>query len=406
MGSLVKVVDRNYLIRQFQNYDTNVVAPQIQDLDERKVDKVAGYGLSKNDFTDAYKQKLDSLSNYNDSELTERVSNVELVIQTLQSDVATEGSIAKMTHDAVAEIVANAPSDFDTLKEISDWISGHADSAAAMNSQIQANTSANENNSSRIDQLETQLNGLDLSIESVDIDFNDLYGDGNSDITLTADSDTITVGETTNISSNVADVEFSVDDETKATINENGLLTAIDPGTVVVSATKYGHTTGTKSIVILPVQEPGPEEPPEEPNNEPENPDPGLGQDPEVQIVGEASVMVGKTVKLTSNAPNTVWTSGDDSIASVDDNGVVTGVAAGEVTITASAPGYANGYKGITVLVEEANNPDEPGFETNGDSGVDDVGDDDVGNGGSEDEDLDDEPNGDAPTMNEEPEEP
>ena len=396
MGSLVKVVDRNYLIRQFQNYDTNVVAPQIQDLDEGKVDKVAGYGLSKNDFTDAYKQKLDSLSNYDDSELTERVSNVELVIQTLQSDVATEGSIAKMTHDAVAEIVANAPSDFDTLKEISDWISGHADSAAAMNSQIQANTSANENNSSRIDQLEAQLNGLDLSIESVDIDFNDLYGDGNSDITLTADSDTITVGETTNISSNVADVEFSVDDETKATINENGLLTAINPGTVVVSATKYGHTAGTKSIVILPVQEPGPEEPPEEPNTE-----------PEVQIVGEASVMVGETVKLTSNAPNTVWTSGDDSIATVDNNGVVTGVTAGEVTITASAPGYANGYKGITVLVEEANNSDEPGFETNGDSGVDDVGDDDVGNGGSEDEDLDDdEPNGDAPTMNEEPEEP
>lgn len=44
--------------------------------------------------------------------------------------------------EKVAEIVADAPQDFDTLKEISDWISSHEDSAAAMNSAIQANTTA------------------------------------------------------------------------------------------------------------------------------------------------------------------------------------------------------------------------------------------------------------------------
>lgn len=44
--------------------------------------------------------------------------------------------------EKVAEIVADAPQDFDTLKEISDWISSHEDSAAAMNSAIQANATA------------------------------------------------------------------------------------------------------------------------------------------------------------------------------------------------------------------------------------------------------------------------
>ena len=39
----------------------------------------------------------------------------------------------------VAEIVADAPEDLDTLKEMSDWISQHEDSAAAMNSAIQQN---------------------------------------------------------------------------------------------------------------------------------------------------------------------------------------------------------------------------------------------------------------------------
>lgn len=42
----------------------------------------------------------------------------------------------------IAELVANAPGDLDTLKEIADWISAHADSASAMNTQIQANTEA------------------------------------------------------------------------------------------------------------------------------------------------------------------------------------------------------------------------------------------------------------------------
>ena len=44
--------------------------------------------------------------------------------------------------EKVAEIVADAPEDFDTLKEMSDWIDSHEDSAAAMNSEIRANTLA------------------------------------------------------------------------------------------------------------------------------------------------------------------------------------------------------------------------------------------------------------------------
>ena len=41
----------------------------------------------------------------------------------------------------IAEIVAKAPEDLDTLKEIADWISSHADDAAAMNSAISTNAS-------------------------------------------------------------------------------------------------------------------------------------------------------------------------------------------------------------------------------------------------------------------------
>ena len=39
----------------------------------------------------------------------------------------------------IAEIVANAPEDLDTLKEIADWIKTHANDASAMNTQITEN---------------------------------------------------------------------------------------------------------------------------------------------------------------------------------------------------------------------------------------------------------------------------
>ena len=51
-------------------------------------------------------------------------------------------------NEAIASVVANAPSDFDTLKEMSDWISEHEDDATAMNSAILENKN-------KIESLET-----------------------------------------------------------------------------------------------------------------------------------------------------------------------------------------------------------------------------------------------------------
>lgn len=49
------------------------------------------------------------------------------------------GQITSEVTAKIAEIVANAPEDLDTLKEIADWISTHANDAGAMNTQINTN---------------------------------------------------------------------------------------------------------------------------------------------------------------------------------------------------------------------------------------------------------------------------
>lgn len=71
--------------------------------------------------------------------LTTRVAATEGSITTLNGDSSVTGSVAQQVADAVAQIVADAPEAYDTLKEIADWISSHADSASAMNTQINTN---------------------------------------------------------------------------------------------------------------------------------------------------------------------------------------------------------------------------------------------------------------------------
>lgn len=74
----------------------------------------------------------------NVTNLTKRVAANEDAISTLNG--TGDGSVSKQVSDGIAKVVANAPEDFDTLKEISDWISTHKSDASAMNTAITENT--------------------------------------------------------------------------------------------------------------------------------------------------------------------------------------------------------------------------------------------------------------------------
>lgn len=53
-----------------------------------------------------------------------------------------EGSVSKQVTDAIAEVVANAPQDFDTLKEIADYIASDKTGAAELSNKVNANETA------------------------------------------------------------------------------------------------------------------------------------------------------------------------------------------------------------------------------------------------------------------------
>lgn len=90
------------------------------------------------------------------------------------SNVTPTKSISTMISEEIAKVVANAPASFDTLKEISDWISTHQNDASAMNTAINTNTTNITNLTTKVDTNitnistnATQINGIKGDITNI-----------------------------------------------------------------------------------------------------------------------------------------------------------------------------------------------------------------------------------------------
>lgn len=164
-------------------------------------------------------------------------------------------------------------------------------------------------------------------------------------VTVTVAKETIKVGETTTVTATVKpdnatdkDVEFSSSDDAIATVDEDGKVIGVSEGTVTITA-EAGGKEGTVSITV---------------------------EEAEIVVEVEAveltalvnELKVGETTQLTvevlpANATNkeVTYASSNDEIATVDENGLVSAVAAGEVTITATA-GAKNDTVTLTVVEE------------------------------------------------------
>ena len=73
---------------------------------------------------------------YDDTEIKNRIAANEESIKSLSGD--GEGSVKQTVADAIAEVVSGAPEDFDTLKEVADWIKNDTTGAAKMANDIAA----------------------------------------------------------------------------------------------------------------------------------------------------------------------------------------------------------------------------------------------------------------------------
>ena len=310
-----KIVDKTYLERQFKNYHRAVIKPQIAEIEHdltTKVDKVAGYGLSKNDFTNTLKTKLEGLSNYDDTELVAAAEDNEADLDILTASDSTEGSVGQIVNDRLVQLVGGDNVSKDTLGKVSTWISGHVVSAEDMADAI-------ESNADDIEALQAQQSAAAYEMETEDLSFASLL----APIVISGNTSVVT-GNTLQLATDISGVTWVSSNDGVATVDSNtGLVTAVSAGTVIITASKIGFTAGTKEITVL---------------------------DP-ITISGNSEVEVGGQLALVADIEEVTWSSSDNLIATVSQAGVVEGVAAGTVTITASKSGYAPALKQVTVVL-------------------------------------------------------
>lgn len=85
------------LVNNKATEDISQIKQQIADLEQNKEDKVEGKGLSTEDYTTQEKNKLSSLQNYNDDEVRELISALNLRLTTLEGDYeALEARVAAL----------------------------------------------------------------------------------------------------------------------------------------------------------------------------------------------------------------------------------------------------------------------------------------------------------------------
>lgn len=166
-------------------------------------------------------------------------------------------------------------------------------------------------------------------------------------ITTTPSEETLTIGDEIILTSVVApsnatntNVVWSVASPSIATVDSNGRVVAVSPGTTLVTAeTVDGGYTDTSIITV-------------------ESPDTSIPVESVIITPEEITLNIGDEITLNaeilpSNATNSVviWTTGNASIALVNENGTVSAISDGTVSITAQTVdgGFTDSAE-ITVL--------------------------------------------------------
>jgi uncharacterized protein YjdB len=134
-----------------------------------------------------------------------------------------------------------------------------------------------------------------------------------------------------------AEIQWSSSNESVATVDEDGVVTAVAPGSATITATS-GVVSGSTEVSV-------------------ELEGPALVVSPATLLlssVGATGTLEATLYDVEGVAvvdPEVEWTSSDEAVATVDEDGVVTAVAEGSATITATS-GDVAGTAAVTVEIQ------------------------------------------------------
>lgn len=132
-------------------------------------------------------------------------------------------------------------------------------------------------------------------------------------------------GEKVQLTASVEGVTWTSTKPEIATVDANGLVTSVSKGSTSIKASKEGYKDGSISISVdyesIKVTAAG----------------------------GASSIIIGETLQLSADKEGVTWSSSNAAVASVDNKGLVTAIAAGDVTISAAKENYNSGSVALKI---------------------------------------------------------
>ena len=150
-------------------------------------------------------------------------------------------------------------------------------------------------------------------------------------ITFSVASKKLTKGEKGTFTSSVEGVTWSSDNAAVATIDDKGEVTAVGEGRAVIKASKEGYKDATETITVV------------------------LKKIVVTASGNKTALTIGEELQLTADVNGVTWTSSDNKLATVDNTGKVSALAAGSVTISAEADGFSKGSITLEIARPAAN---------------------------------------------------
>ena len=147
-------------------------------------------------------------------------------------------------------------------------------------------------------------------------------------VTLEPTITTLVIGENTTLTATVlpldatdSSVVWISSDDLIATVDSNGLVTAIAVGSATITVTTIDGGLTASSVITV--------------NATPTSVT-GVTLEPTITtlVIGENKTLTATVLPLDATDSSVVWSSSDDLIATVDSNGLVTAIAVGSATIT------------------------------------------------------------------------
>lgn len=181
-----------------------------------------------------------------------------------------------------------------------------------------------------------EINVEEIKLDSIALDTKDF------DLFL-GDSKQLSVVYNPENTTDSRDVVWTSSDETVATV-ENGKVTALKVGTAVITAT-VGDKTATVTVTVPVVLIEGIE---------------ATLDNATIEVDGTANLTITTNPEKVTEEVVAVYASSDETIATVDENGVITGVKPGKATITVTVNDEFTQEVEIEVVEKTVEVPEEP----------------------------------------------